>query len=47
MENIKFYELTEREMMKIEGGKNVFYQLGYYAGRALHYFCEGVSHIYG
>lgn len=42
-----FCELTENDMLKIEGGKNVFRLAGYYVGRALHYFCEGVSHIHG
>ena len=47
MKNNKFCELTKQEMMKIEGGKNVFYKIGYYVGRVLHYYSEGVSHLHG
>ena len=42
-----FCELTKNDMLNIDGGKNVFHLMGYYVGRILHYYCDGVSHIYG
>ena len=42
-----FCELTKNDMLNIDGGKNVFHLMGYYVGRIIHYYCEGVSHIYG
>lgn len=47
MKKSMFCELTEKDMLKIEGGKNIFRSAGYYVGRALHYLCEEWSHIYG
>lgn len=46
-EKIHFESLDNAHLLKITGGKNVFYEIGKVVGTGLYYFCKGASAIKG
>ena len=40
MEEKRFLEMTETEMLEISGGESIFYKIGELAGNVLYYMCN-------